>query len=241
MNGLVANFRLGWWRRNVLPGAKLREQELAGLDDAALTKQARSWGYRLKSGEPLKKLTPEALALVREAVRRVLGLGLYDVQLLGGLSLLRRAIVEMQTGEGKTLTAIFPTFVRAAAGKGIHVATANDYLAARDAEHLRPIYGLLGLSVGVVTAATAPGERRAAYQCDVTYGTAKEFGFDFLRDRLSARRRKSGGTPARRTTRAARIGDRPRPTMIVRCSVPRSPSCSTKRIVCCSTKPALRW
>ena len=185
----VAHCRLAWWRSKVLPVAKLREEQLATLDDAALTKAARSWGFRLKSGEPLAKLTPEALALVREAVRRVLGLGLYDVQLLGGLALLRRAVVEMQTGEGKTLTAIFPAFVRASAGKGLHVATANDYLAARDAEHLRPIYALLGLTVGVVTANTAPAQRRAAYQADVTYGTAKEFGFDFLRDKLSARRR----------------------------------------------------
>ena len=174
----------------MLPAADAWEQRCAELDDAALTKAARAWSYRLKCGEPLPKLLPEALGLVREAARRTLGLRPYEVQLLGGMALLQRAVVEMQTGEGKTLTALLPAFVRAAAGKGMHVATANDYLAARDAETMTPVYAALGLTVGVdhggVVARRAP---RAPIEADVTYGTAKEFGFDFLRDRLSARRR----------------------------------------------------
>ena len=189
MNSIVAAWRVSWWRRRVLPAADTWEQRCAELDDAGLTKAARAWSFRLKCGEPLPKLLPEALGLVREASRRTLGLRPYEVQLLGGMALLERAIVEMQTGEGKTLTALLPAFVRAAAGKGMHVATANDYLAGRDAQTLTPVYAALGLTVGVVTAEASPAERRMAYQADVTYGTAKEFGFDFLRDRLSARRR----------------------------------------------------
>ncbi len=189
MNSIVAAWRVSWWRRRVLPDADVWERRCAELDDANLTKAARAWSFRLKCGEPLAKLLPEALGLVREAARRTLGLHPYEVQLLGGMALLERAIVEMQTGEGKTLTALLPAFVRAAAGKGMHVATANDYLAARDAQTLAPVYAALGLTVGVVTAESSPAERRLAYQADVTYGTAKEFGFDFLRDRLAARRR----------------------------------------------------
>ena len=109
-----------------MPAAAAWEQRCAELDDAGLTKAARAWSFRLKCGESLPKLLPEALGLVREASRRTLGLRPYEVQLLGGMALLERAIVEMQTGEGKTLTALLPAFVLAAAVRGMHVATAND-------------------------------------------------------------------------------------------------------------------
>ena len=105
MNSIVAAWRVSWWRRRVLPDADVWERRCAELDDANLTKAARAWSFRLKCGEPLAKLLPEALGLVREAARRTLGLHPYEVQLLGGMALLERAIVEMQTGEGKTLTA----------------------------------------------------------------------------------------------------------------------------------------
>jgi preprotein translocase subunit SecA len=202
MRRLLTAWRLASRRRSVIPAIHAGRARLAELDAEALRKESRSVGYRLKCGEPIQKLVPDAFALISEAARRTIGLVPYDVQLLGGISLLDRAIIEMQTGEGKTLTALLPAYVRALAGKGMHVATANDYLAARDAETMRPVYEALGLSVGTVTADTKPPERRAAYRCDVTYGTAKEFGFDFLRDRITSRaeleagRRRSESSPA---------------------------------------------
>ena len=188
-----SSLRLSAWRRKVLPASLAYERQFASDADDALLQASRALGYRIKSGEPLGPLLPEAIGLVREASRRTLGLRQYDVQLLGGLALLRRAIVEMQTGEGKTLTALLPVVLRALTGKGMHVATANDYLAARDAETLRPVYEALGLRVGVVTADASPSQRRAAYRADITYGTAKEFGFDFLRDRIELRKRTERG------------------------------------------------
>ena len=123
---------------------------------------------------------------MREAARRAVGLRHYDSQLLGGMALFDGGVAEMQTGEGKTLVATLPLVLRGLVRKGALLATANDYLAARDAEWMGPVYRLLGLTVGVVSAETPPAERRAAYACDVTYGTAREFGFDFLRDRLAS-------------------------------------------------------
>ena len=156
--------------------------------DAELKKGYLSLRYRAKSGELLDRLLPECFALVREAGRRHLEMRHFDVQLIGGILMHHRAIVEMQTGEGKTLTATLPTVLAALPGKGAHIATVNDYLARRDAEWMRPLYECLGLSVGVVETQMSQEERRKAYACDVTYGTAKEFGFDFLRDRLLRRR-----------------------------------------------------
>lgn len=169
------------------------EETLRSLDEDGLHKASLSLQYRAKSGEEQAELLVEAFALVREASRRVLGMRHYDVQVLGGIAMQRRAIAEMQTGEGKTLTATLPTFLAAIYGQGAHVATANDYLASRDAMTMRPVYEALGLAVGVVAADRTPQQRREAYQCDVTYGTAKEFGFDFLRDRLSKRHSIAGG------------------------------------------------
>ena len=125
---------------------------------------------------------------MREAGRRTLNMRHFDVQLLGGIAMHNRSIAEMQTGEGKTLTATLPLYLAALAGKGAHLATVNDYLARRDADWMRPIYQALGMTVGVIETQMQTPARRKAYACDITYGTAKEFGFDFLRDRLLLRR-----------------------------------------------------
>ena len=164
------------------------ETALRELTDGQLRKQSLALGYRAKSGEPLSRLLPEAFALVREAASRTLDMRHYEVQLLGGIAMHHRSIAEMQTGEGKTLTATLPMYLASLIGKGAHLATANDYLARRDAEWMGPVYSFLGVTVGVVESQMPRPQRRQAYQCDVTYGTAKEFGFDFLRDRLLMRR-----------------------------------------------------
>lgn len=165
------------------------EAASAALDDAALVTTSLALRYRAKCGQPLDELLPEAFALVREAARRTIGLKHFESQLLGGAALHAGAIAEMQTGEGKTLTATLPLYLHALGGKGAHLATANDYLAGRDAEWMQPVYRALGLSVASVVAGTQPTERNAAYRCDITYGTAREFAFDFLRDRLKQRQR----------------------------------------------------
>ena len=170
------------------------EPKFQKLDDRELRKYSLSLRYRARSGESLAKLLPEAFALVREAGSRTLGMRHFDVQILGGIAMFNRSIVEMQTGEGKTLTATAPLYLRALAGKGALLATVNDYLAARDAELMGPIYKALGMKVGVIQTQQQTDSRRQAYHCDVTYGTAKEFGFDFLRDRLLLRRIREGQT-----------------------------------------------
>lgn len=176
----------GWWKQVWEIGQQ--EKEFKSLDAHALRKHSLSLRFRAKSGEPLAGLLPEAFALVREAASRTKGLRHFDVQLLGGIALFRGRVAEMDTGEGKTLTATLPLYLRALSGKGAHLATVNDYLAARDAQDLAPIYELLGLTVGVIQTSDSQSKRRKAYACDITYGTAKEFGFDFLRDRLLLRR-----------------------------------------------------
>jgi preprotein translocase subunit SecA len=153
--------------------------------DDALRREIRSLKYRAAGGARPESLIEETFALVREASRRRLGMEQFPVQLRGGIGLVRRSIVEMQTGEGKTLVAIAPLVLEALYGKGAHLATANDYLAARDAATMKPVFEMLGLTVGVVEGTTSPRARRQAYLCDVIYGSAKEFGFDFLRDRLA--------------------------------------------------------
>jgi preprotein translocase subunit SecA len=164
------------------------EPELLALGDQQLRKRSLSLRYRARSGQPLGRLLVEAFALVREAARRTIDMRHFDVQILGGIAMFYRSIVEMQTGEGKTLAATLPMYLYALSGKGCHLATVNDYLARRDAQWMGPIYEALGLTVGVVETPMSQPQRRAAYACDVTYGTAKEFGFDFLRDRLLLRR-----------------------------------------------------
>jgi preprotein translocase subunit SecA len=173
-----------------LPAIASRERELADLADADLKKRCLALRYRAKSGEPLARLLAETFALVREAGRRAIGLRHFDVQMLAGMALAQCSVVEMQTGEGKTLTATLPLALFALLGRGAHLVTANDYLAARDADWMRPLFGRLGFSVGSIQSGSKSAERRAAYACDVTYGTASEMGFDFLRDRLLARRQR---------------------------------------------------
>lgn len=183
--------RIARWEQ-YLPRIAAYEPDLMGLNDYDLRKRSLSVRYRAKAGESLERLLPEAFALVREAGRRRLNMRHFDVQLLGGIAMHHRSIAEMQTGEGKTLTATLPMYLAALHGKGTHLATVNDYLARRDADWMRPIYEALGLTVGVVETQMPQAERRKAYACDVTYGTAKEFGFDFLRDRLLLRRTAEG-------------------------------------------------
>ncbi|MBL8891265.1 MAG: translocase [Planctomycetaceae bacterium] len=153
-------------------------------DDDKLRCESLSLRYRLASGQPVKALLPEIMGLTVAAIQRVHGLTPHDVQLRGGVQLCLGRIAEMKTGEGKTLTAMFPTVLFALRGLGCHVVTANDYLASRDADFARPVLACLGLNVGVVSQDTDPADRHAAYHRDVTYSTAKEVGFDFLRDRL---------------------------------------------------------
>lgn len=164
------------------------EATLQKESDQQLRKRSLSLRFRAKSGEKLNGLLPEAYALVREAAVRSIGMRHFDVQIIGGIALFQGNIAEMETGEGKTLTATLPLYLHALSGKGAHLATVNDYLAARDAEWMGPVYHLLGFSVGVIQSQDPQDQRRDAYACDITYGTAKEFGFDFLRDRLLLRR-----------------------------------------------------
>jgi preprotein translocase subunit SecA len=138
---------------------------------------------------------PQAFALVREAGRRVLGMEHFPVQLLAGIALWDRCVTVMQTGEGKTLTATLPLYLAALSGSGSHLATANDYLATRDSQWMRPLYSLLGMTVGAITSGSDPADRAAVYRRDITYTTARELGFDFLRDRLRQRASDLGGAP----------------------------------------------
>ncbi|MCA9267609.1 MAG: translocase, partial [Planctomycetales bacterium] len=183
--GPAAGQRARW--PELLTAIEDAEPALRQLSDDQLRKSGLALKYRAKSGEPLDTLLVDCYAHTREAGRRTIGLRHYDVQLAAGVAMQNRCVVEMQTGEGKTLAATLPLCLFALAGRGAHLATANDYLARRDAEWMRPVYTALGLTVGVVDAETPPAQRRREYDCDITYGTAKEFGFDFLRERLQAR------------------------------------------------------
>jgi preprotein translocase subunit SecA len=183
--------RLAQWSAYV-PRIAALEDSLMQQNDFDLKKMSLSLRYRARSGESLDDLLVEAFALVREAGRRRLNMRHFDVQLLGGAAVHHNSIAEMQTGEGKTLTATLPLYLAALEGKGAHLATVNDYLAKRDAEWMRPLYELLGLKVGCIQTQMSQPERRKQYTCDITYGTANEMGFDFLRDRLLKRRISEG-------------------------------------------------
>ncbi|HEV3344080.1 MAG TPA: accessory Sec system translocase SecA2 [Pirellulales bacterium] len=161
-----------------------RAKRVRALSDGALREDAAALGNCVRRGTPLDKVTLDAFVMIKEAARRAVGMEPYDVQLLAGLAMFDGKLVEMQTGEGKTLAAVFPAALRAMPGRGVHVLTYNDYLAARDAEWMGPIYRFLGLTVGHVEQEMPAAQRRAGYACDVTYATAKEAGFDFLRDQL---------------------------------------------------------
>ena len=152
--------------------------------DEELRDQTRQFRERLAAGETLDDILPEAFAAVREAARRVLNMEHYRVQLIGGIILHQGRIAEMRTGEGKTLVSTLPAYLNALEGKGVHVVTVNDYLANRDAEWMGSIHEFLGLKVGVVLNAMSPEERREAYNCDITYVTNNELGFDYLRDNM---------------------------------------------------------
>jgi preprotein translocase subunit SecA len=160
------------------------EAEMQLLKDSDFPLRTKQFKERLANGEPLDNLLPETFALCREAGRRTINMRHFDVQLIGGMVLHEGKIAEMKTGEGKTLVATLPVYLNALEGKGVHVVTVNDYLAKRDAGWMGPIYRLLGLSVGVIVHDLDDDERRAAYKCDVTYGTNNEFGFDYLRDNM---------------------------------------------------------
>jgi len=161
-----------------------REKNVRTLSDDELRQQAGSIRRHVQGGTPLNKVVIDAFAVVKEAARRTVGMEPYDVQLLAALAMHDGKLVEMQTGEGKTLAAVLPAALRAFLGRGVHVLTYNDYLAARDAEWMGPVYQFLGLTVGHVEQGMSAAERRTAYACDVSYATAKEAGFDLLRDQL---------------------------------------------------------
>ncbi len=171
--------------KNDIVEVNLLEQEIQVLSDEQLTGKTEEFRQRIKKGETLKDILPEAYAVVREAGRRVLGLRHFDVQVQGGMVLHDGQIAEMKTGEGKTLVSTLPAYLNALEGKGVHVVTVNDYLARRDAEWMGQVHRFLGLSVGLIQQGMSSEERRKNYACDITYATNSELGFDYLRDNMS--------------------------------------------------------
>ena len=163
----------------------LLEEDIKPLSDEQLKGKTVEFKQRLAKGETLDDILPEAFAVVRESGRRVLGLRHFDVQLLGGVILHSGQIAEMKTGEGKTLVATLPSYLNALTGKGVHVITVNDYLARRDAEWMGQVHRFLGLSVGLIQSTMTPTERKKNYDCDITYVTNSEIGFDYLRDNMA--------------------------------------------------------
>ncbi|HBQ33337.1 MAG TPA: preprotein translocase subunit SecA, partial [Ochrobactrum anthropi] len=164
------------------------EKNYENLTDEQLQAKTAEFRAALAGGKTLDSLLPDAFATAREAAKRVLGMRPFDVQLIGGMVLHERGIAEMRTGEGKTLMATLPVYLNALEGKGVHVVTVNDYLATRDAETMGKLYNFLGLTVGVIKHGLDDDERRAAYACDITYGTNNELGFDYLRDNMKYER-----------------------------------------------------
>ena len=160
------------------------EPEMQKLSDDQLKAKTPEFKERLKNGETLDDIMPEAFAVCREASRRVLGMRHYDVQLIGGIVLHQGKIAEMRTGEGKTLVATLPVYLNALSGKGVHVVTVNDYLAKRDSAWMGQLYGWLGLTTGIIVHELNDRQRRDSYNADITYGTNNEFGFDYLRDNM---------------------------------------------------------
>ncbi len=163
------------------------EAQLEELTDPQLREKTDSFRERLTQGETLDAILPEAFAVVREAGKRTLEMRHFDVQMIGGMVLHQGDIAEMRTGEGKTLVATLPAYLNGLSGLGVHIVTVNEYLAERDANWMRPIYESLGLSVGVIKSGQSPDEKKQAYECDITYGTNNEFGFDYLRDNMAFR------------------------------------------------------
>lgn len=161
------------------------EDTISKLNDEELKEKTIEFKERLKEGETLDDILVEAFAVAREASKRVLDMRQYRVQLIGGIVLHQGKIAEMRTGEGKTLVGVAPVYLNALSGDGVHVVTVNDYLAKRDKELMEPIYNFLGLTCGVIIDGQEPPERKEQYQCDITYGTNNEFGFDYLRDNMA--------------------------------------------------------
>jgi len=173
--------------RPIVEAINSREPSLQKLSDVELAARTSEFRQRLANGESLDDLLVDAFAVVREASRRVLNMRHFDVQLIGGIVLHQGKIAEMKTGEGKTLVATLPVYLNALTGDGVHVVTVNDYLARRDSEWMGRIYRFLGMSVGLIVHGLDDEERRAAYHCDITYGTNNEYGFDYLRDNMKFR------------------------------------------------------
>lgn len=171
------------------------EPKYEALKDEEFKELTDKFKAQVTEGASLESILPEVFAAVREAAKRTLGLRPFDVQLMGGMVLNSNQIAEMKTGEGKTLTALLPCYLNALSGDGVHVVTVNDYLARRDADWSRPFYSFMGMTVGCNIPGMNPEEKRAAYACDVTYGTNNEFGFDYLRDNMAY-------TPEQRVQRA---------------------------------------
>ena len=161
---------------------------MAALSDEELQAKTEEFKKRYQNGESLDQLLPEAFAVVREGAKRVLGLFPYRVQIMGGIVLHHGDVPEMRTGEGKTLTATMPVYLNAISGEGVHVITVNEYLSERDATEMGELYSWLGLSVGINLSAKSPAEKREAYNCDITYSTNSEVGFDYLRDNMVVRK-----------------------------------------------------
>lgn len=171
--------------RKVVAKVNAFEPALEKLTDNELQHKTVEFRERLQKGETLEQLLPEAFACVREAARRVLGMRHFDVQMIGGMVLHEGKIAEMRTGEGKTLVATLPVYLNALPGKGVHVVTVNDYLANRDGSWMRAVYEKLGMTLGIILSGQNQEEKRAAYACDITYGTNNEYGFDYLRDNMA--------------------------------------------------------
>ena len=170
--------------RKVVDHINSIEKDYINLTDQQLKNKTAEFKRRLKKGETLDDLLPEAFAVVREASKRVLGMRHFDVQLIGGMTLHKGNIAEMRTGEGKTLVATLPVYLNALEGKGVHVITVNDYLATRDSEQMGRLYDFLGLTTGLIVPNLDYAQRKMAYAADITYGTNGEFGFDYLRDNM---------------------------------------------------------
>ena len=190
--GLIRYLANGDSRRSLKKLSKMKEKVLAldekysAMSDTELKAQTGVFKERLKNGETLDDILYDAFAALREASARVLGMKHFPVQIMGGICLFQGRIAEMKTGEGKTLVATLPAYLEALSGRGVHIVTVNDYLARRDAEWMGKVHRFMGLTVGVVVPGMEDDQKREAYQCDITYGTNNEFGFDYLRDNLKS-------------------------------------------------------
>ena len=182
----TANDRKVKATRPIIAKINALEPEFEKLSDEGLKEKTAEFRKRIADGEALDAILPEAFANCREGAKRALGLRAFDVQLMGGIFLHQGNISEMKTGEGKTLVATFPAYLNALTGRGVHVVTVNDYLARRDAEWMSKVFGILGMTTGVVVPQQPDEEKKAAYACDVTYSTNNELGFDYLRDNMKS-------------------------------------------------------